>query len=106
MKNFFDKEILLTILLALLLGMFLGVFYNTKYSIPLRTFMHNMYIKSHPEIKDDSKTIIINKVSGKFSSLPQKDIFESKNNDNKFIMFIRKIFSKPVEKEKTIFDNF
>ena len=106
MKELFNRETLSTILIALLIGMLLGVFYNTKYSIGLRTYFHEVYTKLHPEVKKDSKTIIIEQVTKNSQNIPQKDIFEKPERENKFFTVIKKIFVKPEQKTETIFDNY
>lgn len=92
-----------TIIIALLLGVFLGVFYQTQYSIGLRTFVHNMYVKMHPEINKDSKSIIMDRVTKDTPALPQKDIFEEPaKEENGIIKIIKKVFIRKDKEQTTI----
>ena len=92
-----------TIVIALLLGVFLGVFFQTSYSLGIRTFFHNVYVKLHPEINKDSKTIIIDRVTKDTPNLPQNDIFEEpEKKENGFIKIIKKVFIHKDKEQTTI----
>lgn len=94
-----------TIAIALLLGMFLGVFFKSSYSIGIRTFFHNIYVKLHPEITKDSKTIIMDRVTKDTPNLPQNDIFEEPaQKENGFIKIIKKVFIHKQKEKQTIDD--
>ncbi len=109
MKKFFSDihnyDAYLTIIIALLLGMFAGVFFQTKYSLGIKTFFHNVYIKLNPDSQKDSKTLILERVTKDTPNLPQKDIFEEpEKKDNPFVLYIKRIFINKNEKTHTIHD--
>lgn len=115
MKKFFDdildKDTLFILFISLLLGLFIGVFFQSGYSVGLRTLYHKIYLKFHPEVQKDTKTIIIDKVSEDNIRIPQTDIFEDMSEkDNKLIIILKKIFtpSKKLKQENkpTIDDEF
>ena len=94
-----------TIIIALLLGLFLGIFFKSSYSIGIRTFFHDIYVKLNPDITKDSKSIIIDRVTKDTPQLPQNDIFEEPaQKENGFIKIIKKVFIHK-QKEKQTIDN-
>jgi hypothetical protein len=103
-RDVFNKDSAATIFIALLLGLLLGVLYNTPYSIGIRTKIHNIVHKFNPE--KDSKSIIIEKATKDISPLPQKSIFEEPQKENRFILFIKRVFTNKQEQTKTINDEF
>ena len=93
------------VLVALLLGMILGVAFNSKYSIPIRIRLHNLYLKINPDVQKDSQTLIIDKVTKDAPISSQTNIFEEpKQNKNNFLYCIKKIFIKNDKKPQTIHD--
>lgn len=93
------------VLIALLLGMFLGVMNNSKFAIPLKIKLHDMYVKINPDIQKDSHSLIIERVTKDTPNLPQNSIFEEpEKKDCSFIKVIKKVFIKKHEKPKTIHD--
>lgn len=109
MKKSFEELIsldtVLVIAIALTLGMLIGIFYHSQYSIGIRTFIHDVYVKTHPNIEKDSKTLIMDRVTNDTPNLPEKDIFEQpQKKENGFILFIKKVFVKKQDKPQTIND--
>ena len=68
--------------------------------------MRDMYIKVHPEVKKDSKTIIIDQVTKNTHNVPQKDIFEAPKKENKLVIFIKRVYGEEKPKRETIYDNY
>lgn len=99
-----NNELIFIAFLFLLIGLVIGVFFQSGYSIGMRTFFHQIYIKFHPETQKDSKTIIIEQVTKNTSTIPQNSIFDKpEKKENKFILIIKRIFPAK-EKPKTIND--
>ena len=64
--------------------------------------VHKIYLKINPNTEKDSKTIILEKVSGDINELPQKDIFEKPAKENRFVIFLKKLFTQKIDKQETI----
>ncbi len=105
LEELISLDTVLVIAVALMLGMLIGIFYHSPYSVGLRTLIHNIYLKTHPNIEKDSKTLIMDRVTKDTPNLPQKNIFEQpQKKENGFILFIKKVFVKKQDKPQTIND--
>lgn len=74
--NFLKNDILYIFVISLLVGLILGFCTPRKYYAKFQIFMHNMYIKHHPEVKKDAKTLIIETATKNTKKVPQTSIFE------------------------------
>ena len=100
-----NKELVFTAFLFLLIGLVIGVFFQSGYSVGIRTFFHQIYVKINPETQKDSKTIIIEKVTKDTSDFPTNSIFDKpKKKENKIILTIKRMLPSK-EKPQTINDN-
>lgn len=98
------NDILYVFVISLLMGLVLGFCCPNQYSAKFKIFMHNIYVKFHPEIQKDTRTIILETATKNIKDVPQNNIFEEPKKENGFLLFIKKVFVKEKKKEMTIND--
>ena len=98
------NDILYVFVISLLMGLVLGFCCPKQYSAKFKIFMHNIYVKFHPEIQKDTRTIILETAIKNIKDVPQNNIFEEPKKENGFLLFIKKVFVKEKKKEMTIND--
>jgi len=92
--KFFDENTVIIVIIALFIGFIAGKFIPSGVFMPVRLFFHNIYVKLNPDSQKDSKTLIMEKVSGDIY-LPQKSIFdEPVKKENKAVLYIKRILKK------------
>lgn len=94
LKKLLKNDLVYIFIISLLTGLIIGVCCPEKYSAQFKIFIHNIYLKLHPEVLKDSKTIIIESARKDLDKLPQTSIFEEKKKENKFILYIKRLFNK------------
>lgn len=99
--RFIKSDIFYVFIVSLLLGLIIGFVAPSKYYAEFRIFVHKLYLKFNPDVKKDSKTIILETTSKSLEELPQNSIFDKpKKKDNKFVLFIKQVIEtnkKPQE---------
>lgn len=75
-SNLLKNDIFYIFIVSLMIGLILGFCTPRKYYVKFQMFMHDIYIKHHPEVKKDAKTIIIETATKNVKKVPQTSIFE------------------------------
>lgn len=102
--NLLKNDILYVFVISLLIGLVLGFCCPNQGFVRFKIFMHNIYVKFHPDIHKDTKTIILETATKNVKNVPQNSIFEEPKKENGFLLFVKKVFVKEKKKEMTIND--
>lgn len=103
-QKFLKNDILYVFVVSLMIGLVLGFCCPNSYSANVKMFFHNIYVKFHPDTQKDTKTIIIETATKNIKDIPQNSIFEEPKKENKFLLFVKRVFVKEKKKEMTIED--
>lgn len=102
--KFLKNDIVYVFVISLMIGLVLGFSCPNSCSAKVKIFFHNIYVKFHPEVQKDTKTVIIETATKNIKDVPQNSIFEEPKKENKFLLFVKKVFVKENKKEMTIND--
>ena len=104
MKNI-NWDLVYIFIFSFLFGISIGIIFKTPYTLGIKTFFHDIYVKLNPDLQKDSKTLIIERATKDTKALPQNSIFEEpQKKDNKFIIIIKRVFKNKEETRPSIHD--